>query len=102
MPIIPKIPNAARGQTKQCACCGKILPLSFFSKTHNFFYPDGYLPFCNECIAEQIDAHDGSWEFVDKVCMWADIPFIVKEWDRIKEITLPNETWGTYARVFAE
>lgn len=102
MPIIPKIPNQARGQTKQCSCCGKSLPLSQFSKTHNFFYPDGYLPFCNDCIAEQINAHEGAWEFVDQVCMWAGLPFIVKEWERVKEITLPNETWGTYARIFAD
>ena len=101
MPIIPKIPNTARGQTKQCACCGSIMPLSQFSQTHNFFYPDGYLPFCNACIAEQIDAHEGNWEFIDQVCMWAGIPFIVKEWERIKEMTAPSETWATYARVFA-
>lgn len=101
MPIIPKIPNPARGQSKSCSCCGKSLPLSQFSKTHNFFYPDGYLPFCNECVSEQINAHDGNWEFVDKVCMWAGIPFIVKEWERIQQMTLPTETWATYARVFA-
>ena len=61
---------------------------------------DGYLPICNDCIAEQIAAEDFNWEFIDKVCMWAGIPFIVKEWDRIKEITLPNETWASYAKIF--
>ena len=101
MPIIPKIPNAARGQSKQCNCCNRSLPLSQFSKTRNRFYMDGYLPICNDCIAEQIAAEDFNWEFVDQVCMWAGIPFIVKEWERIREMTLPNEVWASYAKVFS-
>jgi hypothetical protein len=32
--------------------------------------------------------------------MWAGIPFIVKEWERIKGMTLPVETWPTYAKIF--
>lgn len=100
MPIIPKIPNPARGQSKQCNCCNRSLPLSQFSKTHNQFYIDGYLPICNDCIADWITTADSNWEFIDKLCMWAGIPFIVKEWERIKEITLPNETWASYAKVF--
>jgi len=32
--------------------------------------------------------------------MWAGIPFIVKEWERIREMTLPIETWPTYAKIF--
>jgi hypothetical protein len=102
MPIIPNIPNTARGQSKSCNKCKRSLPRSFFSKTHNFFYPDGYLPVCNDCIAEEIDAHECNWEYIDKLCMWAGIPFVVKEWDRIKEMTLPSETWSTYAKVFAD
>jgi len=76
------------------------MPLSQFSKTRNEFYAGGYLPICNECIAKKIEEHGENWEYIDKLCMWADIPFIVKEWDRIKEITIPSETWGTYTKVF--
>jgi hypothetical protein len=25
----------------------------------------------------------------------------VKEWDRVAQITLPSETWATYAKIFA-
>lgn len=101
MPVIPKIPNAAAAETKKCLKCGRVLRLSSFSQTHNQFYPDGRLPICNECISVLIDDADDNWAFIDKVCQWADIPFIVKEWDRVKEITLPTETWGTYAKIFA-
>lgn len=101
MPVIPKIPKQ-QTQVKTCSNCGRPLPSSQFSKAHSEFYNDGLLPWCNDCIAEKLDAADWNWEYVDKLCMWAGIPFIVKEWDRIKNMTLPNETWPTYAKVFCD
>ena len=101
MAVIPKIPKAvSTTQTKRCEKCGRILPLSQFSRAHSEFYTDGFLPWCNDCIAERIAADDGNWEIVDKLCMWAGIPFIVREWERIKDMTLPSETWPTYAKIF--
>ena len=100
MPVIPKIP-VQQATTKKCARCGQLLPGSQFSKSRCWLYEDGLLPVCNHCISNQIAADEWNWQTIDKFCQWADIPFIVKEWDRIKEITLPEETWATYARVFA-
>lgn len=100
MPVIPKIPTVSAG-TRKCVKCGRAMQTTQFSHTFSIFYPDGYLPVCNQCISSLIEEHDGDWEFIDKVCMWAGIPFIVKEWERVKEITLPTETWGTYSKVFS-
>lgn len=101
MPVLPKIPKQPLGAPKRCQKCNRSLPLSQFSITHSKFYPDGYLPICNECIAEMIDAGGNNWEIVDKICQWADIPFVVREWNRVCEITLPAEAWATYAKIFA-
>ena len=102
MPVIPKIPKATSDITsKRCEKCGRIMPLSQFSRAHSEFYTDGFLPWCNACIAERLDAAEWDWDYVDRLCMWAGIPFIPKEWERIKDITLPEETWPTYAKVFA-
>ena len=100
MPVIPQIPKAATS-TKKCEKCGRSMPSSQFSKSNSWAFSDGLLPICNECIAEYINAGDGNWERINKVCQWADIPFIVKEWDRIAGITMPSETWAAYAKVFA-
>lgn len=101
MPVIPNIPKQPN-ETYKCAQCGEIKPISSFGFTYNEFYPNNLLPVCNDCIAEKLNAHDWNWEYVDKLCMWAGIPFIVREWERIKEMTLPQETWGTYNRIFKE
>ena len=99
MPVIPKIPKQPTG-TKKCEQCGRIMQITSFAPTHSKFYADGHLPLCNECISEIIDKAGGSWDTIDKLCQWADIPFIVKEWDRVSKMTLPSETWGTYAKIF--
>jgi hypothetical protein len=46
--------------------------------------------------------HQYAWEYMDKICQWADIPWIVKEWTRIQELNPNQPIWGIYARVFAD
>ena len=101
MPVIPNIPKPNSTDTRKCTRCGRVLRLSEYSKTHNQFYTDGILPICNECIATQIEESPNKWDTINKICQWADIPFIVKEWERVCSITLPNETWATYAKIFS-
>lgn len=78
------------------------MPLTHFAHTYNEFYEDNHLPLCNECVASKIEEHEGNWEYIDKLCQWAGIPFVVKEWDRVQKQTMPSETWGTYCKVFQE
>lgn len=78
------------------------MPLTSFAHTYNDFYPNHHLPFCGECVAQLIEDHNQNWEYVDKLCQWAGIPFIVKEWERIATQTIPSETWSTYCKVFQE
>jgi hypothetical protein len=37
---------------------------------------------------------------VNKVCQWADIPFVPREWERLHELN-GNDVFGVYAEVFA-
>lgn len=64
---------------------------------------DGVLPICRSCIADQIEAADkadkATWNTVDKICQWADIPFIPEEWEKIYQGS-KREAFGTYASVF--
>ena len=101
MPIEPKIPKQNTFFTKKCNRCGVILPSDDYTKTRSVFYPDGYLPICNGCINDYLREGSYSWDTIDSVCRWADIPFIVKEWTRLAELNTPEKTWPVYAKVFA-
>ena len=100
MAIVPKIPKKA-SLTKTCAKCGNVLLTEDFAQTHSIFYPDGYLPVCNQCINEFLKEHNYEWDAIDRVCQWADIPFIVKEWTRLEEMNGSDQTWASYSKVFA-
>jgi hypothetical protein len=43
---------------------------------------------------------DFDWRAVDKVCQWADLPWVPKEWERLKEMNSEENIWGVYAAIF--
>lgn len=100
MPIEPKIPKQSF-LTKKCNKCNGVFSLEEFAPTHSPFYPDGYIPFCNDCARAYLEENEWDWEAVDKLCQYAGIPFIVKEWDRLFELNGKQDTWSVYSKVFA-
>ena len=97
-------PNIARKRTfaiKQCNRCGGALSPDAFAPTKSIFYSDGALPICNSCIADYLESYDFDWEAVNKVCQWADIPFVPREWERLHELN-GNDVFAVYAEVFAQ
>ena len=97
-------PNIARKRNfalKQCAKCGTPQTPDAFAPTKSIFYNDGALPICNSCIEDFLSAHDFDWKYVNKLCQWADIPFVPKEWERLYDMNGPK-TFGIYAEVFAQ
>lgn len=101
MAIVPKIPQK-QSLTKKCNCCGISSSTDDFARTHSPFYPDGYLPVCNSCIGDMLKENEYSWDFIDTLCQYAGIPFIVKEWTRLAELNGEENTWPVYAKVFAQ
>jgi len=59
------------------------------------------LPICNSCIETYLVDVDFSWREVDKLCQWADIPFVPREWERLREMN-GDKVFGVYAEVFAQ
>ena len=102
MAVLPKIPKAATS-LKTCAKCGRaLIAADNFSYTHSCFYPDHYLPICNSCVDEYLKEHEYSWQAINKLCQWADIPFIVREWTRLQELNSIERVWPVYSKVFAD
>lgn len=66
----------------------------------------GVLPICRQCLATQIEQeatkHDGlTWDIADKICQWADIPFVPAEWQKIYD-GHGKDAIGVYAAMFRE
>lgn len=97
-------PNIARRRRniglKQCPRCKETHSIDNFAPTKSLFYPDGALPLCDGCVDELIAQHDGDWEFIDKLCQYADVPFIPKQWTDLYEMN-PIGTFHTYANMCA-
>lgn len=76
-----------------------VLAQTLFQKQKSFFYKDGYLPICNSCIEEYLVENNFDWEAVDKVCQYADIPFVPSEFERLHEMN-GDKVFPVYAKVF--
>ena len=87
--------------TKICARCHLSTSTDDFAPTHSIFYEDHLLPICNSCVNSYLQEHNYEWEFIDKLCQWADIPFIVKEWTRLVDLNNSEAVWPVYSKVFA-
>ncbi len=84
---------------KTCSRCNGSFGPDAFSETKSFFYKDGYLPICNSCIEEYLVENNFDWEAVDKVCQYADIPFVPSEFERLHEMN-GDKVFPVYAKVF--
>ena len=84
---------------KDCVHCGGSFGPEGFAPTRSIFFPDGVITICNDCIDKMIDAEGGNWQFIDKLCQMADIPFIPKEWENIAEMNAVG-AFHVYASVF--
>ena len=84
---------------KSCSICGGSFGVENFSKTKSVFFPDGYLPICNDCLCAILEERDFEWDIVDKICQYADIPFIPDKFEELHQIH-GNNVFPIYAEIF--
>lgn len=84
---------------RKCTECGSDYGPETYTKTKSIFYPDGYLPLCNECLREILEKDDFSWDVVDKICQYADIPFIPDKFEDLRAVH-GNDVFPIYAEIF--
>ena len=72
---------------KKCQRCGEEQGTAAYIAVNSVIH-GGSLPICRYCLAKQIDkayADGEGWNIVDKICQWADIPFIPEYWEKMYE-----------------
>ena len=97
-------PDIARRRSfvlKTCNRCQAPQTPESFAPTKSIFYADGALPVCNSCIESYLEDVEFDWGEVNKLCQYADIPFVPKEWMRMRELNGSN-AFPKYAEVFAQ
>ena len=99
MALAPKIQRKFKFISKKCSICGGTFGPESFAPTKSLFFADGVVPVCNDCIDGILANENDSWAIVDKVCQLADIPFVPKEWERLKEMDEAN-VFYRYANIF--
>ena len=101
MGLQPNIARKRSFQFKTCTRCGNSFTAEMFAPTKSIFYKDGSLPICNDCVENFLSEHDFDWKWVDKICQYADIPFVPKEWEKLYKVN-GSKTFPIYAEVFAQ
>ena len=99
MGLQPNIKRNKKFTLKACACCGQMFGEEGFAPTKSIFFPDGVIPICNDCIDKDLSNNNWDWDYVDKICQMADIPFVPKEWEKFREMTEIG-VFYRYATVF--
>ena len=99
MGLTPNIQKKTKFISKKCSICGGTFGPESFAPTKSLFYPDGVIPVCNDCIDGILAMQDDSWAVVDKVCQLSDIPFVPKEWERLRDMDETN-VFYRYANIF--
>lgn len=62
----------------------------------------GSLPICRKCLAQIIEdnlENGKSWNIVNKILQWADIPFVASEWEKIYKNN-KEDALGVYISIF--
>lgn len=84
---------------KECTKCHNSYTSDCFTKVKSPFFPDRYLPICNTCIENFLLINENNFDFYDKLCQWADIPFLAEEWMKLYEFN-KEKTFSVYAKMY--
>lgn len=100
MGLHPNIERQKRFRLRQCVKCGGSFGEESFAPTKSPFFLDGRITICNDCIDADLAKNNWDWQYIDKMCQMSDIPFVPKEWERLREMN-DREVFYRYAQVFA-
>lgn len=99
MGLQPKIVKNKTFLTKTCSKCGGTFGPESYVETKSFFYPDGYIPMCVDCIEKYLEYNEFSWSAVDRLCQYVDIPFVPQEFEKLHNMN-GNKVFPIYAKIF--
>ena len=82
-------------EDKKCECCGKYKTSLNYLRTKSFMFPSGYSNICTECLGKRLEVDD-SWEIMDKICQYLDMPFDIKVYEELRQNNEPEALLQAY------
>lgn len=88
------------GNKKVCIKCGEEKTVANYIAVNSPLF-NGSLPICRDCLNRfiAVDPPD-NWNRVNKICQWADVPFIPGEWEKVRK--RGKDGLGIYMAMFRE
>lgn len=86
--------------SKICTKCKDEKTTAHFIAVNSLLH-SGSLPICRECLAKMISSapEKERWNIIDKICQWADVPFLPGEWEKLYQAN-GKDTLGVYIAIF--
>lgn len=86
--------------SKICTKCKDEKTTAHFIAVNSLLH-SGSLPICRECLAKMISSapEQERWNVIDKICQWADVPFLPGEWEKLYQAN-GKDTLGVYIAIF--
>ena len=97
MPLQPKFDLDF--EDRKCEQCGQYKSSLHYLPTKSFLFPSGYINICTECLGKRLEVED-SWDVMDKICQYLDIPFDIKRYEELKETNTPTSLLQAYVIQF--
>lgn len=85
---------------KNCESCGRALDSLSFLKTKSYLFPSGYINICTDCLARELESNHYSWNAMDRLCQYLDIPFIPDKYEELLATTKGADLLRAYNTIF--
>ena len=86
-------------ESRECECCHRYKDSLHFLPTKSFLFPSGHINVCTECLGRRLDT-DESWEIMDKICQYLDIPFDLERYTELQKTNTPETLLSAYVQQF--
>ena len=97
----PKINFDIPFTERECKRCHNKYSAENFTKANSVFFVEGYTDICNDCLKVYLQKNNFSWDAVDKLCQYLNIPFIPNEFEKLHK-QFGENCFPRYADFFHE
>lgn len=87
-------------ENRLCERCGRSKDSFHFLRSKSVFFPRGYINVCTECLGEELERNEYSWECMDRICQYVDIPFEPTKYEELREVNDAVDLLRAYDTIY--